>query len=120
MQVVKPQAVGVRVLAGCLVTLGGAAIAMTGAAAALSRGVPADRVVVTIAYGIAGLVAGVLLWRGVAGARRAYLVWCATIACYVLTIPELFVVYAIPGFLAALLLLAWGYRYIARNVPIER
>jgi hypothetical protein len=65
--------------------------------------------------GIAATAAGVLLWRGEGNARYAYLAWCVILGLYWLTMPEVFVLYAIPAFAVAVLLLTWGYRYVCRN-----
>ena len=119
MKEVAPGITGMRLLGAGLLVLGGASIAANGAVVALSHEVSMARANLAIAYGLAALAAGMLLWRSAPGAQRAYLVWCLTIGLYVLTFPALIVAYAIPGFIVAVLILSWGYRYISRHVDSE-
>lgn len=115
----EPHALGIRAFAAVLVVIGLASVLTNGAAVALSRDVSMIQTAIAIGYGIAAVAAGTLAWRGMPGARRAYLAWCATIVLYLWTMPKLFVWYSVPALFVAVLLVGWGYRYISRNVESE-
>ena len=116
MKEAAPPIATMRVLGVFLLVLGGASITANGTAVALSREMPMARANLAIAYGLAALAAGMLLWRRAPDAPRAYLLWCLTIALYAMTFPDLIAARAIPGLIAAALILAWGYRYVSQNV----
>lgn len=111
---------GVRTLAAVLIVVGLASMLTNGAAIGLGRALIGVQTALAIAYGITAIAAGDLLWRRSAGACRAYLAWCGTLCAYLMTMPELFVWYLLPGFLLAALVLVWGYRYISQNVASGR
>lgn len=70
--------------------------------------------VVGAVSGIAATTTGVWLWENKESTQLAYLTWCFTLGMYWLTIPELFVLQAIPAFAVAIIMLAWGFRFVRK------